>query len=133
VVSASEIVAVVTLQVVIGETARDMFVVYPYSMLEPIKEKLYSGLVSDHVEQDGGWASRFRERLQDCALNVTVRLGTVSVKVQDVLNFTAGDVIVLDQRPGDPLDCFVEGYLKFQGTPGVFKGNHACRVSKEIA
>jgi len=133
VVSASEIVAVVTLQVVIGETARDMFIVYPYSMLEPIKEKLYSGLVSDHVEQDGGWAGRFRERLQDCALNVTVRLGTVSVKVQDVLNFTAGDVIVLDQRPGDPLDCFVEGYLKFQGSPGVFKGNHACRVSKVIA
>ena len=133
VVSASEIVAVVTLQVVIGETARDMFIVYPYSMLEPIKEKLYSGLVSDHVEQDGGWTGRFRERLQECELNVAVRLGTASVKVQDVLNFTAGDVIVLDQRPGDPLDCFVEGYLKFQGSPGVFKGNHACRVSKVIA
>ncbi len=133
VVSVSEIVAVVTLQVVIGETARDMFIVYPYSMLEPIKEKLYSGLVSDHVEQDGGWAGRFRERLQECELNVAVRLGTASVKVQDVLNFTAGDVIVLDQRPGDPLDCFVEGYLKFQGSPGVFKGNHACRVSKVIA
>ena len=133
VVSASEIVAVVTLQVVIGETARDMFIVYPYSMLEPIKEKLYSGLVSDHVEQDGGWTGRFRERLQECELNVAVRLGTASVKVQDVLNFTAGDVIVLDQRPGDPLDCYVEGYLKFQGSPGVFKGNHACRVSKVIA
>lgn len=133
VVSVSEIVIVVTLQVVIGETARDLFVVYPYSMLEPIKEKLYSGLVSDQVDEDGGWASRFRDRLHDCPLNVTVRLGTAGVKVQDVLNFTPGDVIVLDQRPGDPLDCFVEGHLKFQGSPGVFKGNHACRVSKVIA
>lgn len=133
VVSVSEIVAVVTLQVVIGETARDLFVVYPYSMLEPIKEKLYSGLVSDQVEQDGGWAGRFRDRLHDCPLNVTVRLGTVGVKVRDVLSFAPGDVIVLDQRPGDPLDCFVEGYLKFQGSPGVFKGNHACRVEKVIA
>jgi flagellar motor switch protein FliM len=133
VVSASEIVAVVTLQVLIGEAARDLFIVYPYSMLEPIKEKLYSGLVSDHVEQDGGWVGRFRERLQDCPLNITVRLGTVSVKVRDVLNFTPGDVIVLDQRPGDLLDCYVEGYLKFQGSPGVFRGNHACRVAKVIA
>ena len=133
VVSASEIVAVVTLQVLIGETGRDLFIVYPYSMLEPIKERLYSGLVSDHVEQDGGWAGRFCDRLQDCPLNLTVRLGTASVQVRDVLNFTPGDVLVLDQRPGDPLDCYVEGYLKFQGSPGVFKGNHACRVTKVIA
>ena len=57
VVTASEVVIVVTLQVIIGETSRDLFVVYPYSMLEPIKEKLYSGLVSDQLEQDGSWNS----------------------------------------------------------------------------
>ena len=133
VVSASEIVFVTTLQVQFGETTSDFFFVYPYSMFEPIKEKLYSGIVSDQVEQDGNWATRFRETLQECPLTVTVRLGTVSVKVRDVLDFAPGDLILLDQRPGDPLDCFVEGYLKFQGSPGVFKGNHACRIEKVIA
>jgi flagellar motor switch protein FliM len=130
IVTASEIVVVVTLQVIIGETSRDLFIVYPYSMLEPIKEKLYSGLVSDQVEQDGSWSSKFRERLQECPLPITVRLGTTTVTVQDVLNFTPGDVVLLDQRPGDPLDCFIEGFLKFQGSPGVYKGNHACRITK---
>ena len=133
VASASEIVFVSTFQVQFGETTSDFFLVYPYSMFEPIKEKLYSGLVSDQVEEDGSWASRFHEKLQECPLAVTVRLGTVSVKVRDVLDFAPGDLILLDQRPGDPLDCFVEGYLKFQGSPGVFKGNHACRIEKVIA
>ena len=133
VVSASEIVFVTTFQVQFGETTSDFFLVYPYSMFEPIKEKLYSGLVSDQVEQDGSWASRFHDKLQECPLAVTVRLGTVSVKVRDVLDFAPGDLILLDQRPGDPLDCFVEGYLKFQGSPGVFKGNQACRIEKVIA
>lgn len=133
VASASEIVFVSTLQVQFGETTSDFFLVYPYSMFEPIKEKLYSGLVSDQVEEDGSWASRFHEKLQECPLAVTVRLGTVSVKVRDVLDFAPGDLILLDQRPGDPLDCFIEGYLKFQGSPGVFKGNHACRIEKVIA
>jgi flagellar motor switch protein FliM len=133
VASASEIVFVSTFQVQFGETTSDLFLVYPYSMFEPIKEKLYSGLVSDQVEEDGSWASRFHEKLQECPLAVTVRLGTVSVKVRDVLDFAPGDLILLDQRPGDPLDCFVEGYLKFQGSPGVFKGNHACRIEKVIA
>ena len=133
VVSASEIVFVTTLQVQFGEISSDFFLVYPYSMLEPIKEKLYSGIVSDQVEQDGNWATRFHEMLQACPLVVTVRLGTASVKVRDVLDFAPGDLILLDQRPGDPLDCFVEGYLKFQGSPGVSKGNHACRIEKVIA
>jgi flagellar motor switch protein FliM len=132
VVSSSEIVVVVTLQVIMGDTTRDLFLVYPYGMLEPIKEKLYSGLVSDQVEQDSSWTVKFRSKLQECTLPITVRLGTTSVTVRDVLNFAPGDVIVLDQRPGDPLDCYVEGYLKFQGSPGVYKGNHACRVTKIV-
>jgi flagellar motor switch protein FliM len=131
--ASSEIVFVTTLQVQFGETTSDFFLVYPYSMLEPIKDKLYSGIVSDQVEHNGSWAARFHERLQECPVVVTVRLGTVSVKVQDVLDFTPGDLILLDQRPGDLLDCFVEGYLKFQGSPGVSKGNHACRIEKVIA
>lgn len=133
VVSASEIVFVTTLQVQFGETTSDFFLVYPYSMLEPIKEKLYSGIVSDQLEQDGSWATRFHEKLQECPLGITVRLGTATVKVRDVVDFAPGDLILLDQRPGDLLDCFVEGYLKFQGSPGVSKGNHACRIEKVVA
>jgi len=132
IVTASEIVVVVTVQVLIGDAARDLFLVYPYAMLEPIKEKLYSGLVSDQVEQDSSWATRFREKIHECDLDVSVRLGTTTVTLRDVLNFTPGDVIVMEQRPGDPLDCYIEGYHKFEGSPGVYKGNHACRVTKVI-
>jgi flagellar motor switch protein FliM len=130
VVTSSEIVVVVTLQVIVGETSRELYIVYPYTMLEPIKEKLYSGLVSDQVDQNGEWSHRFRERLHDCPLPIAVRLGTATVTVKDVMNFSPGDVILLDQHPGDPLDCYVEGYHKFQGSPGIYKGNHACRVTK---
>lgn len=132
VVTASEVVIVVTLQVIIGETTRDLFVVYPYSMLEPIKEKLYSGLVSDQLEQDGSWNNKFRDLIHECELPIAVKLGSTTVTVQDVLNFAPGDVVMLDQRPGDPLECYVEDYLKFLGSPGVFKGNHACRVTKVL-
>jgi flagellar motor switch protein FliM len=132
VVTASEIVVVVTLQVLMGDTTRELFLVYPYAMLEPIKEKLYSGLVSDQLEPDSGWTVKFREKLQECPLPLTVRLGTTTVTLRDVLNFAPGDVVVLDQRPGDLLDCYIEGYRKFQGSPGVYKGNHACRVTKFI-
>jgi flagellar motor switch protein FliM len=132
VVTASEIVIAVTLQVILGETARELYIVYPYSMLEPIKEKLYSGLVSDHLDQNDEWGQRFQERLHECPLPIAVRLGTATVTVKDVMNFSPGDVILLDQHPGDPLDCYIEGHHKFQGSPGIYKGNHACRVTKVL-
>ncbi len=133
VVTSSEIAVVVTLQVILGETARELYIVYPYAMLEPIKEKLYSGLVSDQVDQNGEWSHRFRERLHECPVPIAVRLGTATVTVKDVMNFSPGDVILLDQHPGDPLDCYIEGYHKFQGSPGIYKGNHACRVTKIVS
>jgi flagellar motor switch protein FliM len=39
----------------------------------------------------------------------------------------------LNEHPGDPLWCFVEERPKFLGSPGVFKGNHACRISKVLS
>jgi flagellar motor switch protein FliM len=133
VVTASEIVVVVTLQVHLGEISHNMFIAYPYSMLEPIKEKLYSGLFASNVDQDSSWGSRFKDSLQECDVAMTVQLGTADISVQDLLNFMPGDVLMLDQHPGDPLICLVEGDPKFHGQPGVFKGNHACRVTKVLS
>ena len=133
VVTTSEIVVVVTLQVHLGDISREMFIAYPYSMLEPIKEKLYSGLFADNVEQDSSWGSRFKDSLQECDVAMTVQLGTAKINVQDLLNFNPGDVLMLDQHPGDPMLCLVEGDPKFEGQPGVFKGNHACRVTRVLS
>lgn len=132
VVSLSEIVLTTTFQVQIGDASRDLYLMYPYGMVEPIKEKLYSGLVSEKVEQDSAWTSGFQDNLADCSVQVVVQLGTATVKVREVLGFAPGDVVVLDQRPGDPMQVFVERIKKFEGSPGTFKGNHACRVTRMV-
>jgi flagellar motor switch protein FliM len=128
VVSASELVVSVKLRVQIEEHERNLFLAYPYAMLEPIREKLYSGFIGDHMYQDISWANRFREGLQECPVMATVRLGTAQVRVRDVVNFTAGDVLLLDQGPGELMTCSVEGIPKFLGNAVVVKGNQAFRV-----
>jgi len=122
----------VTLRVHVWEVARDLYLAYPYGMLEPIKEKLYSGFFSDHMEADMGWAGRFKEELQDCPVEMSVQLGKATVRVRDVLNFAPGDVLVLEESPDDPLLGFVEGLPKFLGTAGVLKGNQAFRVTGSV-
>ena len=132
VVATSEIVIVTTLQVEVGGFSRELFLIYPYSMLEPIKEKLYSGLVSDHFQQDTSWIHRFEAALQDCPLTLTVFLGTGTASVRDVLNFAPGDVLLLQQNPDHPLKCHVEGRPKYEGSAGIVKGNQAFYVSKVL-
>jgi flagellar motor switch protein FliM len=132
IVSIPEIVVTVTFRVDFGDSAHDLFVVYPYAMIEPIKEKLYAGFFSD-MEQDSGWTGRFRNTLQDCPIELRVQLGTATVRVKDILNFSPGDVLVLDQSPADPLVSFVEGLPKFQGSAGVLKGNRAFRIAQVLA
>ncbi len=132
IVSIPEIVMTVLLRVNVGESGHDLFIVYPYAMIEPIKEKLYAGFFADHMEQDLGWANRFRDSLQDCPVEMSVQLGTTTIRVKDVLNFRPGDVLVLDQSPGDPMLSSVEGLPKFQGHAGVLKGNRAYRIAKVL-
>nr|MBI3612611.1 flagellar motor switch protein FliM [Nitrospirota bacterium] len=133
VVAASEIVVVIKLQVQIEESMRALFLVYPYSMLEPIKEKLCSGFISEHLANESPWMSRFTEQLKECEVQATVQLGTARIRVRDVLNFTPGDVLMLEQSPGDPIRCFVEGLPKLEGGAVVMKGNQAFRVSRVLS
>lgn len=130
IVSTSEIAVSVRLQIQIGDHTRDLFVVYPYAMLEPIKEKLYSGFIADQMGNDWSWANRFKQELQNCEVEATVQLGTAVVRLRDILNFAPGDVLLLQQSPADPLTCFIEGLPKLGGTAGVLKGNQAFCVTK---
>jgi flagellar motor switch protein FliM len=135
VVSVSEIVVAIKLEVSLRteQSTRPLYLVYPYSMIEPLKEKLYAGFVSDQLEQDDQWTQRFTTQLLDCAVRLTARLGTATVRVRDVLNFAPGDVLILDQKPGDPVDCFVEGLPKLHGSALVVKSTHAFRVSRILS
>ena len=133
VVSASEIVATVRLRVELGERSHEVVLMYPYSMIEPIKEKLHAGSCASDVNQDLEWTNRFREKLTDCWVQLTAQFGTATVSVRDALNFSSGDVLILDQSPGHPVKCFVEGVPKFEGSAGLVKAAHAFRIGRILA
>jgi flagellar motor switch protein FliM len=128
IITATELANVLTLGLEIGDDQKEFFLCYPYSMLEPIKEKLQSGFINEQYEVDHHWAARLRDELQYCAAEVTVELGQATVQVEDLMGFGPGDVILLDKCYGDPVLAYVEGIPKFTGMPGVVKGQHALQV-----
>lgn len=126
----SEIVIVITIGIELGDAVGDIHLCLPYAMLEPLREKLQTSFQSDLYEIDVGWVQRFCARVQEATVTMTVHLGSTSISVEDLLHFSAGDVVVLEQAANLPLLATVEGTPKFLGFGVKNNGIQHFRVDK---
>jgi len=128
IVTPTEVVVVVAFDIEIDSTPGKFHLCIPYPSIEPIKEKLQAGYQSDHYEVDSKWMDRFKQQLLECPVTITVELGEGTVKVRDILNLNIGDVIMLDRPVDEQMVAKVERVPKFQGRPGVYRGNLAFQI-----
>lgn len=132
IVTPAEIVINVEVLIEIEDFAGRMFFCIPYSMIEPVKEKLYSGIHGDKFETDQRWAMVMKEAMKETLVNVTAELGSLVVNFEDIMNFEVGNVINLGKSVADELVVKVEGSPKFKGVPGFSKGNQAVKLTAFI-
>ena len=129
----SDFVIVVTIGIELGESVGDLHLCLPYAMLEPLRERLQVSFQSDFYEVDQSWVQRFSQRLRETSVTMTVHLGSTRISVEDLMNFSSGDVIVLDQATTAPLLATVEGTPKFNGFPGVTKASQSFQVGSLLS
>jgi len=128
----SEIVIVITVGIELGDAVGDMHLCLPYAMLEPLREKLQTSFQSDLYEVDQSWVSRFCTRVQEAHVTMTVHLGATEISLDDLLNFSVGDVVVLEQSTGQPLLASVEGTPKFLGYGVKLNGIQHFKVERML-
>jgi flagellar motor switch protein FliM len=129
IVPPTDVVVVINFEVEVEYTSGVISICIPYSMLEPVKEKLSAGFQSEHLEVDRGWSTRFKSGLMKSFIDLYVELGQAQVFGKDIVNLKKGDVIQLEHYASDPLNIYVEGIKKFRGYPGNYKGNQAVQIS----
>ncbi len=132
IVTPTEVVIISRFEVDIEGAVSKFMICIPYSMIEPIKEKLYSGFQSEQLEIDQRWMERFKERLKESELGIKVKIGTTSISAHDFLKIKKGDVIVLDKKIEEPLVVEIEGLPKFIGYPGKMNNQVAVKLISEI-
>jgi flagellar motor switch protein FliM len=129
IVPPTDVVVVINFEVEVEYTSGVLSICIPYSMLEPVKEKLSAGFQSEQLEVDRGWATRFKAGLMKSYVDIYVELGQAQVFGKDIVNLKKGDVIQLEHYASDPLNIYLEGVKKFKGYPGNYKGNQAVQIS----
>ncbi len=70
--------------------------------------------------------------LMSVPLEVSVEIGRSHKKVQDILAFTKGSLVVLDKLAGDQVDLFVNGQCIARGDVVVIDDNFGIRITEVL-
>jgi flagellar motor switch protein FliM len=101
-------------------------------MIEPVKEKLYSGIQGDKNEQDQRWVQRLKDILMGSKVKVVTEMGQAVVMFGDLMKLQVGDVLTLNKSTTDEMLVKVEDVPKFKGVPGFSRGSQAVRITKVL-
>ncbi len=129
IVTPAEIVIKIDIDIEIEDFTGKMFLCLPYSMIEPLKEKLYSGIHGDKFETDHRWADVLKGFLFETKLNLSVQLGSMEATIKDIMDFEVGNIINLGKSIDSNLIVNVEGVPKYEGKPGVSRGNQSVKLT----
>lgn len=130
IVTPTELVAVTPVDIELDGGGGEFHLVYPLSMLEPIREQLESGLPKADGKADAGWLQALRADL----LKVKVELDSTLIEVPrtlgEVLRLEPGDVIPVDIPK--QVTVRAAGVPVLEGSFGVAQGKNAIRIQEQL-
>ena len=131
VIAPTDMIAIVTLNMRIGEVEGYMNICLPYFTLEEIMDKLNTKYWFSTMQKDD--TSDYHDYIESLIRRVDVPvkavLGTSSISVNEFLGLQVGDVIRLNSTVGSEMDIYVGNIRKFTALPGSAKDKYAVRIT----
>jgi flagellar motor switch protein FliM len=127
----SEIVVSTTFTLEFGGATADMHICFPYSMLEPIRDLLYSTMQSDQLSSDKRWIGTLRKQLQGAEVEIVAQLGSGKITLGQILKLKVGDVIPL--HIPEKIEAMVDSVPLMECTFGQQSGQYALKVVRFLA
>ncbi len=134
IISPSEMIAIVTVNIKIGEVEGLMNVCLPYITLEPVMDKLNTKFWYSNMQEreDFEYKENIEALISKAAIPVKAVLGNNAISVGDFGALQPGDIIRLDTKVDSELDIYVGDMKKFTALPGSSGKNYAVRITTVI-
>ncbi len=127
----NEVVVTVTFDIDMGNQGGEFHVCIPYSMIEPIRDTLYSALQGDHLEVDKRWIKLLSQQVQGAEVELVANLGQTKVTFEQILSMQTGDIIPLEIPKS--ITAHIDGVPVMDCRYGTMNGRYALRVNNMIA
>lgn len=133
-ISPTEMIAIITISITIGDISGLMNVCLPFITLEDVMDKLNIKYWFSSMEQkdENSYEKAIEILIQRSEIPIRAILGSSTISVNDFANLQKGDIIKLDSVVDSELDVFVGDIRKFKALPGTSNDNYAVRVTTVI-
>lgn len=131
IVNQNDVVVVTTFLIEIEGTGGEFHIAMPYSMLEPVKDRLDTILHKESKTTDKKWSNALRDEIEHTPVNLTCELTNQEISLKEVLELKAGDVIPVDLS--EPATILAEGIPALRGQFSHSKGYNAVKISHAIS
>ena len=134
IISPTEMIAIVTININIGGVEGLMNVCLPFLTLEDIMDKLntkyWFSTMQDRDEQS--YADVIETAINKAQIPISAELGRSTITVWDFVNLQIGDVIKLNTNVEDELDIYVGNIVKFKALPGSASEKYAVKIMQKL-
>lgn len=134
IIAPSDMIAIVTMNVKIGEVEGLMNICLPYFTLEDIIDKINTKYWFSTMQKSD--STDYEDHIESLIkrIDVPIRavLGKSQVSVDDFLGLQCGDIIRLDSGVDSEMSVYVGNIRKFTALPGSNKDKYAVRVTSVI-
>ena len=133
-ISPSEMIAIITINIKIGDVEGLMNICLPYITLEDVMDKLNTKYWFSTMQARGEqeYTDVIESILHKAPMPVKAVLGKSVISVNDFINLQVGDIIRLDRKVEDELDIYVGNIKKFTALPGASGEQYAVRVTSVV-
>ena len=134
IIAPSEMIAIVTLNIKIGDVEGLMNVCLPYFTLESVMDKLNTKywFASMKESSDEDYEEYIESVIRKVAMPIKAVLGKSTITVSDFVNLQCGDIIKLGSKVDNEMEIYVGNLKKFRALPGSAKDSYAVRVTQVL-
>ena len=134
VIAPSDMIAIVTLNMKIGDVEGMVNICLPFFTLEDVMDKLntkywFSTMQENHDEHYEEYIESMIRRVD---IPIKAVLGRSTISVNDFLNLQVGDCIRLDSRVDTDMNVYVGNINKFTALPGTDRDSYAVQITSVI-
>ncbi len=134
VIAPNDMIAIVTLNMKIGEVEGFVNVCLPFITLEDVMDKLntkywFSSMQENH---DIDYQDNIEMLIRKVSIPIRAVLGKSTISVNDFMGLQVGDCIRLDTRVDEEMNVYVGNLRKFTALPGAEKDSYAVKITSVL-
>ncbi len=131
----TDVVLTAFFEVNIGNHLGAMSVCIPYTVIEPVAADLSTQIwfqSGRHGPPSVEERQLMEALLGRAALDMHVVLGETDLPTSTIIDMEEGDTIVLNTRPGRPLDIMIGEHARYRGLPGMVSNRMAIEIVEAV-